>query len=195
MPHNKLRRDIVAFMTLGVDPPDPDPMSLLGRALGALGGPVQEHRPESIKEDGPLRRSDYHGLRVIDGGGMSNIYQDTLCHVSGCIRLGPVSHGPHIFCNDHFGQLMDNIAKESVDPVSAADLLKQARQVVRDIADVILPADLPPMPADLVAQDYKSEPVQSGAEDIGAGVISPSLNAPIDGIGVSDKEDDTDGNR
>lgn len=168
MAHNKLRRDIDTYLNTGTLP-DAGPMDLLKRALVALGGPVEDSRTleqELIADgrkplpelepipDGPRPETfiDYHGLpiqlqAVVRGGvWVAEPYNSgKLCDGRACLRDhhdGLTPHGPYHFCNEHFGQLMDNIAKEQA-PLDAQMLAAAAGEL-----DAYVPS-----PADIVKED------------------------------------------
>ena len=123
-----------------VDPMSAD--TLLSRALAALGGPVSDSRPvpevpeveirAELPEPEPLPEGPqpdpvviYHGIELFlrvkhevvrQASGVRSFWVRTtwgvICDVTHCLRANIVPHGPYHFCNNHFGQLMDNIAKE-----------------------------------------------------------------------------------
>lgn len=129
--------------------PTPDQQELIrdGRK------PLQElSEPEPLPEGPhPTRIIPYHGLelfmrvKAVAGEWVLTSY-DGVCDFNCCVvtntgKLGPlVPHGPYHFCNDHFGALMDNLAKEAGQRVteSRPQLMERLASGPEDIGANIL---------------------------------------------------------
>ena len=192
MANNKLRRDIDAHLKDSSLNPAETSTQLLLRALVALGGPVSDSRTDPNRdinamliEDGrgalpelpepePLPAEpqpgplvSYHGIELFlqtkaEAGRWVLTTWGSVCDGRHCGVWQVVPHGPYHFCNDHFGQLMDNIAKEHaaavgeldayapapgplwVDQSEALDEVRGLTTADVDPAAAILPADLGP---------------------------------------------------